>query len=102
MTYDIKELLAEKLCDLMSQVSEDCWCAGWLIGLERSLYRIVFCGASRDFGMGVVSQDDVDKIKALAVESDSWWHWVDHEDFLQSGKNRISLAEAGRLYGGEP
>jgi hypothetical protein len=40
----------------MSDISEEYYCAGWLIGLEEILWSMVV-GNRREFGMGVVTED---------------------------------------------
>jgi hypothetical protein len=34
-------VLVERLTDLMSDISEDCWAAGWMSGIERDLWMLM-------------------------------------------------------------
>ncbi len=81
------------LRDLMRDISEDHWAAGWLSGLEFSLWRMVENG-SRTFGMGIVPQYKVDALKKLSDECGGWWIWRDGAD----GEEFVTLAEFLPLY----
>lgn len=64
----------EDLREYMSELSEACYCAGWMSGLEYSLWSFVTEGPGR-FGMAYVEQPEIDKLKALADKAGGWWHW---------------------------
>ena len=64
----------EQLRELMSEISEDCWCAAWLNGLEYSLWAMVK-GADRKFGMDEVRKHEVDELRRLSAECGGWWVW---------------------------
>lgn len=66
----------EALRELMSDISEDCWCAGWLHGLEYSLWSMVQ-GGDRKFGMDEVRQHEVDELRRLSEEAGGWWAFPD-------------------------
>lgn len=66
----------ETLRDLMSDISEDCWCAAWLHGLEYSLWAMVK-GGDRKFGMDEVRKHEVDELRRLSAECGGWWVWSD-------------------------
>ena len=59
------------LAALMSSLSEDLWCAGWLTGTERTLWNMVQ-GGTREWGMGEVSQRQVDLLRLLSDEAEGW------------------------------
>lgn len=102
VTTLIRSILAERLAELMTEISERCYCAGWMDGLERALYRVVFCEASRSFGMGEITQEQCDQLHAIATAADSWWYWDDGGgDIMKSGPTPISLSTAALLYGNE-
>lgn len=65
----------EELERLMSDISEDCWCAGWLHGNEHALFRKVFLGDPPRYGMGEVRQVDLDRLKFLAGSTGCWIEW---------------------------
>ncbi len=64
------------LRDLMGFISEDLYCAGWLIGLEFTLWGMVQ-GDEREFGMGEVSVEQVEKLRQYADRCGGWWRWSD-------------------------
>lgn len=68
----------DQLRDLMSDISEDCWFAGWLIGLEYSLWEMVQ-GGDRKFGIGAVQEIDIDEMRRLSEEIDGWLAWSESE-----------------------
>jgi hypothetical protein len=69
------ELLKEKLRTLMSDISEDHYCAGWLSGLEYSLWDIIteYPFGNRQFGMGKVSEENIIQLSLLSKSVDGWW-----------------------------
>lgn len=71
------------LQSLMSGISEEYYCAGWLIGLEEILWSMVV-GSRREFGMGKVTEDEVAQLKQLSEQAGGWWHYVegDGETFI--------------------
>lgn len=87
----------EKLRDLMSDISEDHYCAGWLIGLEFVLWRMVQ-GGSRHFGFGEVDPARVEKLRVLSRSVGGWWMWVDGETPLSSGEKFVEIAEWEKIY----
>jgi hypothetical protein len=72
----VRQVLQECLEHRMSDISEDCYCAGWLNNLEHSLFNLMLKGGG-DFGAGSVSAKDADEMKVLAKLSDSWIIWDD-------------------------
>ena len=65
---------AKALCDLMGDMSEDCWCAGWLDTCEFDLWSMVL-GGPRGWGMGEVSESDVAQLKELSKLCGGWIVW---------------------------
>jgi hypothetical protein len=65
---------ATMLRSLMSDLSEFCWCAGWLGGCEDSLWAFVTDGPG-EWGMGEVNQRDVDELRRLSDKAGGWWVW---------------------------
>jgi hypothetical protein len=85
----------------MREISETYWCAGWDLNLAESLYHMVFEDASRDYGLGKVSEDEISRLKQYAELSNTWWHWP-HDPSgktLVDGEQPIDLDEAKELYG---
>lgn len=80
------------LQSLMSEISEEYYCAGWLIGLEEILWTML-TGGRREFGMGVVTEDEIAQLRQLSEQSGGWWHYVDGD-----GETFITLEDWKRKY----
>lgn len=74
----LREYAAETLCWLMRDISEEHYCAGWLIGLEHSLWEIATT-PRRSFGMADVPENRVKLLQLLAEEARGWWVWDNEE-----------------------
>lgn len=69
-----------ELYELMSDISEDCWCAGWMSGNEFSLWCLVSNpSASRQYGQRAICERDRSRLAALAKEIGGWVYWHDDE-----------------------
>ena len=69
------------LYQLMSDISEDCYCAGWMIGNEFTLWEMVADpAAKRDYGQGEVKQWQIDDLRAISTEVGGWIRWRDDEE----------------------
>jgi hypothetical protein len=80
---------------LMSGISEEFWCAGWMNGNEYALWTMVE-GGKRAYGMGEVPESAVLALKHLADTADGWWHWPEDSDalrFISLDKWRALLVE---------
>jgi hypothetical protein len=89
-----EEAFHTALPGLMSELSEEHWCAGWLTGLEFSLWAMVKGDATTVFGMGQITERQLQLLKLLSEETGVWWHWPDDGD----GPEPISLEEWEPLY----
>lgn len=69
---EIAGYAAEALHDAMSELSEDCYAAGWMQGLEYDLWRIVLAGDGH-YGMGRITRDDTARLRQLADDAGGWW-----------------------------
>ncbi len=69
----------ERLTLLMSEWSEECYCAGWLIDCEHVLWGMVAHGEARFWGIDRVPEDAVAKMRALSDEIGGWVAWRDGE-----------------------
>lgn len=63
------------LC-LMTGISEEFWAAGWMSGLEFSLWRAAN-GGERGYGMGKISDRQATLLKLLSDEAEGWWIYED-------------------------
>ena len=67
---------ATLLRNTMSDISENLYCAGWLVNLEYTLWDIVN-GGDRSFGMGELNDAEVNNLKSLSENASGWWRWDD-------------------------
>lgn len=70
---------AEQLRDLMSDISERCWYAGWLEGTEFVLWGAV-TGGARTWGHGTITEEDIARLEALSEIAGGWIAWNDDRD----------------------
>ena len=69
--------LAE-LAQLISEVSEDCYCAGWLSDCEHTLWDMANDpSADLRWGMGEVPRASLRRMLKLAECTDHWVRWDD-------------------------
>jgi hypothetical protein len=69
-------IAAHDLCQRMSDISEDCWCAGWLTGCEFSLWDFMTKGGG-DWGQGKVRTDSLSVLRTLSERCGGWIAWRD-------------------------
>lgn len=81
---------ARELCQLMSDISEDQYCAGWLVGLEYQLFDTLYIGDT--FGDGISPQERV-KLMELSARCGGWWRWTDDK-----GETFVKLEEWLEIY----
>lgn len=60
----------------MSDISEECYCAGWLHGLEEALWGFVQNGPGQ-WGQGDVTAENIAELKRLSDAAGGWWEWVE-------------------------
>jgi hypothetical protein len=63
--------LARLLYEKMSAISEDSWCAGWLLGNEYALWEMLN-GDGRDYGFGPVADADLEELRVLSRQANGW------------------------------
>jgi len=66
------------LYETMSDISEDCYCAGWMCGNEVALWRALQDG-NLTYGMGEIDADELELCGALAKNLHGWIIWIDGE-----------------------
>jgi hypothetical protein len=64
------------LAELMSDISEECYCAGWMMGLEYALWDMVL-GGSRRYGQSEASEEQVAEMRRLSERAGGWVRWQD-------------------------
>lgn len=81
----VAEMLSSAAADLrdcMSQLSEDCYCAGWIGSLEYLLWTAVMNGPV-ETGNWKVTQSDIERLRLLARRCGGWIVW---DDVLRAAK----------------
>ena len=67
-----------ELYELMSEISEDCYCAGWMMGLEYAIWGALQDGDLR-YGMGEMDAASLMRCRALSLTLGGWIVWVDDD-----------------------
>lgn len=92
-----------KLYDLMSEISEDCYCAGWMMGNEFTLWNALQTG-DMNYGMGDIDRELLSQVAALSVKTGCWIVWRDnhtgpeYEHVDTWGPYAIPLKEWNEIY----
>jgi hypothetical protein len=91
----LREFAKAALFRTMSDLSETCWCAGWMDGTEYALWDAVEKNQPVWWGMEEVRQRDIDDLRRLRELSGGWWIWDDehYETFVSIDEMR-RMAEA--------
>jgi hypothetical protein len=79
MTTD-RSAAARDLLQLMGDISQRCWNAGWLVGLEFALWNMIVAGTPASYGDGEVSIDQIAELRRLHNACDGWWYWDVEDD----------------------
>lgn len=66
------------MADLMSNISEDCWDAGWMLNTEYVLWHAVTSGR-RAFGRGTITEKDIEELARLSTATQTWIVFEDAE-----------------------
>lgn len=88
----------------MEKLSEDLWCAGWLIGLKHDLWTWVerrrasldLPGGAGGFGPPKEWELDADALAWLAEQAGGWWRWPEEGP----GPVFVGMEEWRELYQG--
>lgn len=81
------------LLDIMSDISEEYYCAGWLVDLEYMLWHAVET-EERSFGFGEIPNHQIEAMKEYASACGAWW--VFSEEF--KGNILVPLDEWRKIY----
>lgn len=101
------DLSQRRLMDLMSDLSEDFMCAGWLIGLENDLWRDIQAesGSPSNFwcegwnGPHDEYRKRLDQIAQASAMAGGWVVWKNGVDWQDSGNFFLDWAEWGTSLG---
>ena len=64
-----------RLATAMSELSEEQYCAGWLIDTEFYVWAMLVGDAPLDWGFGAVEPSAIEEIRALSEEANGWVVW---------------------------
>lgn len=68
------------LC-LIESISEDVYCAGWMMGIEFQLWKIIARPKENNFcGQTIISLGTIELLKALKDKAKGWWTWKEEEE----------------------
>lgn len=74
----INPAAAIALYSLMSDLSECCWCASWMSGNGRELWKMseeLSVEVSVEYGMDSIDYSDLRELRRLSTEADCWWEY---------------------------
>lgn len=92
LTNLTKDQLA--LAELMSQISEAGFSAGWMMGLEYDLWTALK-GGSRKYGHYIITQDDINQLQSLANQCGCWIVFDDEHE-----ETAVELKTCQEMYSG--
>jgi len=78
MIYDLDPDQSQ-LANLMIDISERCYSAGWMADLEYILWYAVING-QRKYGHGIIPQDDIDELQKLSKACYAWIYFDDENE----------------------
>lgn len=91
------------LIALMTGISEECWCASWMSGLEFDCWAAIEAGTPYRYGQGEISERQVSLLRLLSEESGGWWryHGFDKPRFVSLDDWRAHLATVAKAEAAE-
>lgn len=76
-----------RLYALMSDISEDCYCAGWMSDNEYTLWDAMLSHPTTEagipYGLGVITHEHLAALRTLAAATEGWIYW--HNDDWEPG-----------------
>lgn len=83
------------LLGLMTGISEESWCAGWMSGLEFSLWNVE---AGTHYGQEIITERQATLLRLLSEECDGWWFYGENgAEFIRRSKwiKRVATPDTG-------
>lgn len=94
---DITEwALKNSLVNLMSDISERCYCAGWEVGNGYILWGMVVGDILPKYGQSYVSETELGVLKLLSERLNGWFYWpkgADDKVFIEMDKWLVEYKE---------
>ena len=78
----------------MSEISEDCYAATWLIDLEFILWNTIQIGPC-DVGFSKITYSEIFMLKKLSEEAEGWFYWPDR---VKEGPVYVTMEEWNSIY----
>jgi hypothetical protein len=102
-TLTLNTLTEDEIKDFMTQlasdISERCYCAGWMDSTEYTLWKAVEAGSSMRWGMGEISKAEAAILQLLAERLGMWFDpRPNAETEYPCGEYFMPLAEWEELY----
>lgn len=73
----------------MRRISEDHYCAGWMMGLELSLWELMMLGGG-GYGMGVIVPEVAWRLCDMAHHAGGWWYWPEKNGDLLTDEEQYT------------
>ncbi len=70
----------------MSNISEQCYCAGWMDGLEYSIWAALV-GGDIKYGQSEIDRATLNTIKWLSDQTETWIVWRDSRHGVDAAGN---------------
>ncbi len=70
---------AKELMNYMSDLSEEAYCAGWMLNLEYDLWQAVVEG-QRGYGQMIIDENHIAKLKELSNRCGGWIYFGETTD----------------------
>jgi len=68
-----------ELADYMSEISEKCYAASWMQGLEYALWNAVING-EQAYGQNFITTKDCETLRILSEACDSWIYFDEYKE----------------------
>lgn len=75
-----------ELCDLLSEISESCYFAGWLHDVEHEVWDMLGSKEPVQYGMSHVSPTDLARAEALSKAIGGWVQYEQGPRFVPAGE----------------
>jgi hypothetical protein len=65
----------DQLLKLMQDLSERCYCVGWMNDTEAALWDAATKETAQEWGMSKITKREANRLYRLAKETNGWWIW---------------------------
>lgn len=85
------------LIERMGDISENHYAAGWMSGLEQSLWRGIQSTEPYRYGQGVITAEDIADLRQLALDAGGWPDPRDGDNWNEAGDEWVPLSDMPRV-----